>query len=225
MAGTPMSPVRSPRTRTAGPRRPRARRSGSTRSPLAPAGTATRPPMLPRSCCPQGRFAPPVLADFVPGVRPVPGWVCTVAVVALAGTAHVPSTLQIDNPSSRRGARRPAASLGQSAPGLVVEAGQDRRVTAGRSGAPRCTGRLIQRNRFVQITGATKPTNRGLEAQDPCPGRIEGVTSPTWKRPHRSTCWAPTTSCGRSRRASAGPKTDHEHGRSTIPNGTRSKPT
>ena len=80
----------------------------------------------------------------------------------------------------------------------------------------------VKRNRYIQLSGATKSVNRSLEAKTrPWPaGRDTPPTSPASPPTSSST---PTTGCGASSAASACPNTTCKAARFTITSANRSK--
>jgi hypothetical protein len=82
----------------------------------------------------------------------------------------------------------------------------------------------VKRNRFVQLTGATKSINRELEAKARALAGLKGYVT-NLEAPTAEFVLGATTSCGRSRRASACPRPTCAPGRSTTTNATRSRPT
>jgi Transposase DDE domain len=81
----------------------------------------------------------------------------------------------------------------------------------------------VKRNRYIQLTGATKSVNRALEDKT---ARWRGgrATPPTSPPHHRSSSSTPTTSSGTSRRVFACPSTIYRPGRSTTTRANRSRP-
>ena len=74
----------------------------------------------------------------------------------------------------------------------------------------------VKRNRYIQLTGATKSVNRDTGGQDPRAGRVEGLHHQPGRPDPRSSSSTPTTSCGASRRPSGCPSTTCRPARSTT---------
>ena len=83
----------------------------------------------------------------------------------------------------------------------------------------------VKRNRYIQLSGATKSVNRAVGGQDPRAGRLEGLHHQPRRPVRRRSSSAPTTSCGASRRRSGCPSTTCRPARSTTAPATPSTPT